>query len=80
MTKAVRYVRRRESVDIDITGQSELHGPADAMWETLKRKCAVCRSQIKQGDMYRLIMYVENGKQFSGGAHEECVMEVGGGI
>lgn len=73
--KATRFVRRKETVDIDIIEQSPLHGPATILWEQLKRKCVICRQPIKVGDMYHLTMYLENDKQYSGAAHQHCLKQ-----
>ena len=78
---AKRQSRVTVERDIEIVSQrlctSSLHdGPnGGSLWITLKRKCCVCGGKFKFGDSVSLCMYLEDGQQFSGGAHTNCLPE-----
>lgn len=45
----------------------------DSMWRALRKKCRACGLTFEQGDSISIAMYVEDGKEYSGGFHTTCL-------
>ena len=74
-TKRVTVHRDIEILSSRLSTDSLDANGSGALWISLKRRCCVCRELFKHGDSVSLCLYLENGEQFSGGVHTECLPE-----
>ena len=74
--KATRTKQITCKVDIEVLSSKFVTDDCkQGLWQTLHKRCAICRKLFPVGCSISLIMYVENGVQKSGGVHTECLEE-----
>jgi hypothetical protein len=72
--RATRFRLRKILVDIDVTSRKLVTDNCpDGLWQKLGKTCKICSKPFPVGCSITVIMFRENGKQFSGGCHTQCL-------